>query len=293
MIYCGMNYFSTYLKRFFGFAFIVLCIAAAYQLIVYLTLGNWTKSSEFGQSLGGVSAIFSGFAFVGLIVTIFIQRDLLENQKEDLALQREEIKETRKEFLLNKTTDIIYNQLERYENAVQNFKIKFDGKEYTGNSAFLLLDTIKQVVYYPFDDTRTKEQLLQERVDKTSFSMKVYFENEAEIINFSISAYNAVKVINEVLLRSNLPLEELNHLRNLFFRNIGFIQLGVLEDILLKVNECLDLFKEDNKILIEFGRLYKAKIFLESILKFRNTIFTDEIIKEIKENWTREFGAKA
>ncbi len=50
-----------------------------------------TKSAVFGDSFGPLTALFSGLAFSGMIVTIYLQRN-------DLALQREDVQANRAEF---------------------------------------------------------------------------------------------------------------------------------------------------------------------------------------------------
>jgi hypothetical protein len=47
---------------------------------------------------GSVNALFSGFAFAGIIVTILLQSEELALQRKELGLTREELKLTRKEF---------------------------------------------------------------------------------------------------------------------------------------------------------------------------------------------------
>jgi hypothetical protein len=54
--------------------------------------------SVFGDMFGGASALFSAFAFGGLIFTIVLQRDELQLQREELALTREELALTREEM---------------------------------------------------------------------------------------------------------------------------------------------------------------------------------------------------
>ena len=49
------------------------------------------ERGTFGDMFGAINALFSGFAFAGLIITLFYQ-------KEELKLQREELKETRAEM---------------------------------------------------------------------------------------------------------------------------------------------------------------------------------------------------
>ena len=50
------------------------------------------KSGVFGDSFGALTALFSGLAFSGLLITIFYQREDLGLTKEELRLTREEIK---------------------------------------------------------------------------------------------------------------------------------------------------------------------------------------------------------
>ena len=57
------------------------------------TLANW---SSVGASFGALSALFTGLAFAGLIVTIVQQKRQLGMQSDELKLQRKELKATRK-----------------------------------------------------------------------------------------------------------------------------------------------------------------------------------------------------
>lgn len=50
--------------------------------------------SQFGDLFGGVNALFSGLAFIGVVYTIFIQKQELSLQREELKLTREELKRT-------------------------------------------------------------------------------------------------------------------------------------------------------------------------------------------------------
>ncbi|MBK6546712.1 MAG: hypothetical protein IPG12_15765 [Saprospiraceae bacterium] len=52
----------------------------------------------------GFSALFSGLAFAGIIISIFIQRM-------DLNLQKKELQASRKEFTIKRITEVIYHQI--------------------------------------------------------------------------------------------------------------------------------------------------------------------------------------
>ena len=57
----------------------------------YLLLDFETKG-QFGDMFGAANALFSGFAFLGIIYTIYLQRNELALQREELRLTRDELK---------------------------------------------------------------------------------------------------------------------------------------------------------------------------------------------------------
>lgn len=59
---------------------------------------SWTTRGQFGDLFGSVNALFSGFAFAGLLYAIFLQRQELGLQREELQLQREEMRASRAEL---------------------------------------------------------------------------------------------------------------------------------------------------------------------------------------------------
>ena len=83
-----------------------IVIVATFVLIVWLgtfllvrwALPDWAARGQFGDIFGSVNALFSGFAFAGLIYAILLQHKELGLQREELRLQREEMKKSRKEL---------------------------------------------------------------------------------------------------------------------------------------------------------------------------------------------------
>ena len=60
-------------------------------LLIDFNIENSTNRGEFGDKFGAINSLFSGLAFLGLIVTLLFQ-------KEELELQRQELAETRKDL---------------------------------------------------------------------------------------------------------------------------------------------------------------------------------------------------
>ena len=99
----------------------------AMTFLLYLN-NNSEERGQFGDMFGAANALFSGLAFAGLIITLILQR-------EELSLQRDERKQTRKEFEnQNKTMkrqrfeNTFFNLMSLHQNITVNLELK--------NSAF-------------------------------------------------------------------------------------------------------------------------------------------------------------
>lgn len=64
----------------------------------------------FGDSFGALTSLFTGLAFVGLIITLRQQKLQIEMQREDLKLQRDEMKAAREELSGQKEQMALQNQ---------------------------------------------------------------------------------------------------------------------------------------------------------------------------------------
>lgn len=71
---------------------LVLCSWLAWGWVMRLLYAEEQSRGLFGDSYGALNTLFSGFAFAGVIVTIFLQSRELKLQREDLKLTREELK---------------------------------------------------------------------------------------------------------------------------------------------------------------------------------------------------------
>ena len=96
--------------------FVVLIMGLLSWVFIDLYISDTTSRGTFGDKFGAVNALFSGFAFAGLIVTLLYQ-------KEELKLQREELKETRNELNAQKLEFHEQNKTmkrQRFENTFFN-----------------------------------------------------------------------------------------------------------------------------------------------------------------------------
>lgn len=281
------KYFPLFLK----IAGIFLIIAFIFPFIINYFFSDWTKSGTFGDTFGALNALFSGLALAGVIVTILIQRTELKNQRIELSLQRNEMKETRKEFLLNRTTSLVYNQLDRFEKALSELTLNLpNGQIVKGNDAILYLDENENPVYKLHDKSEdVYEAEMKESLIKL---LKIYGRNKSELNKFSHNVGTSVDVLKRLIYKTDLEISELNDLKNLFFVNIGFINMGVIERIVDVADNQLKYLKAKDFIDngIDIGSITHADIFLSGIAEFYNLRLTEENFAEHKEKWVNSLG---
>lgn len=281
---------DNYLTYFILIAIGLLLISIVFPFVVNYFFSNWIKSGSFGDTFGGLSALFSGLALAGVIVTVLIQKTELQNQQIELKLQRIEMQETRKEFFLNRATNILYNQLNRFENNISNLTIIIDGQKYIGYNAVSFLDKQKETVAKPID--KSEEVYRTEIKDSIIHLVKLYTPNKSEFEKFANNAYNSVEALKRIIYKSNLEPHELNDLKNLFFDNIGFVTMGIIEYFTDYAAKELKYLKPEDyeKNNIEVGTLLKASIFFKPIKEFYKLKLTKENFEEEKLKWIKSRG---
>ncbi len=73
---------------------VLILIIVLYSLVVKYFYPEMSDRGLFGDMFGGINAIFSGLAFLGVIYTILLQSKELKLQREELELTRKELKRT-------------------------------------------------------------------------------------------------------------------------------------------------------------------------------------------------------
>lgn len=88
---------------------------------------TWTVRGTVGDSFGALNALFSGFAFAGLIVTLIMQKDELSMQREELDeaknelhLQSIEFEKQNKTMNLQRFESTFFNMLNLQETITRN-----------------------------------------------------------------------------------------------------------------------------------------------------------------------------
>jgi hypothetical protein len=123
-------------------------IAAAAIWIVYLIaiagfFEDWQESGVFGDSFGGLNALFTGLAFGVLVYTMLLQKQELKLQREELALQREELRLTR-------------DEISRSADAQEQSRIALGKQVEISKHSALLSAAITGAQGFPRGDTRSQ-----------------------------------------------------------------------------------------------------------------------------------------
>ncbi|AZA76132.1 hypothetical protein EG347_00590 [Chryseobacterium sp. G0186] len=116
---------------------VALVVLAMWFATYFLLRGRGIEiRGTFGDMFGSVNAIYSGLAFGGIIITIYMQ-------SHELKLQREELKETRKEFITQNETlrvqrfeNTFFQMISSFNSIINNTSIKIGSENYEGRQAF-------------------------------------------------------------------------------------------------------------------------------------------------------------
>lgn len=282
------NYFKSYLQLFIVISILLIACSFIFPFLVNNYFNDWTQSGTFGDTFGALNAIFSALTFSGLIITLLIQREELSNQRTELVLQRQEMKDTRKEFLINRVTNLVYNQLERFEKNIENFSITHDETIYKGQNAIIFLYDNLNVTFRGVFDSH--EEYLKAKKESVIANSVLLANNKSELNKFAHISYNSVKVLNDLLFSTDLEIEELDNLKKMFFRNIGFINLRVIERLSSLQSDQSETLQTEDYIDhdLDVGVFKKVEIFLEYVIEVYKTKLTEENFQELKEKAEKE-----
>ncbi|MBZ9731631.1 hypothetical protein LB467_18245 [Salegentibacter sp. JZCK2] len=166
-------------------------------------------------------------------------------------------------------------------------------QEFIGDDAISFLDNNLNNVYQGMD--KSDEQFRAEKKIATIKLLKLYLPNKSNIDKFAHIAYNSVEVLKRLIFKTNLEVEELNDLKNLFFINIGFINMGVIERIAELSSDELEYVEPQDYIDNNFSvnqshQFNRANIFLKPIIEFSNLRLTEKNFEEEKKKWNSSKG---
>jgi hypothetical protein len=233
-------------------------IGVSFVIIVLWGLNLWlllplTDRGSYGDMFGAVNALISGFAFVMLIYTAWMQREELALQREELVATREELK-GQKEQLEQQTKTF---ELQRFENSF--FSLLKAQSDIV--NAMEVIDTNSRNIksrgcfyvwyqkFYKFYTDSKHIGFGQETNDinnAMTVYLNVYKKNQNELGHYFRHLYHVIKFINE----SSIPDKEKKR-----YASLVRAQLSAYEHVFLFFNGLSIYGIEKFKPLIEIYQL--------------------------------------
>ena len=191
-----------------------------------MTIGPVQGPGEFGDLFGGTNALFSGLAFVGVVIAILIQSKELELQRKELSQTRVELKgqkewlEAQARALQQQVFENSFFQLVRLHQASVN-SMDIDGYGITGSDCFAQYfhqlenhynDAIKKATSAsvgPIDEARIIEEAYQNLYSNHHGDLGHYFRRLYHIIRYVDESTIDNKSLYSRLVRSQLSAFEL------------------------------------------------------------------------------------
>lgn len=218
--------------------YIVAFVTILFILLAWCLNGYFLKDLEpndrgtLGDMFGTVNALFSGLALAGIIFTILLQR-------KELAYQREELKETRKEFIIqNKTLKAqrfentffnllaLHNQILNdidYDKQVpigrQTMKYYTKGGQDASNTG---ITTVRGRDVFR-DRFKDLNELLRNKEEFEATFLNFYEKRKTDFGHYFRNLYRIFKMVNETEFKDLVELE-INDISGEHNRNIYYLE---------------------------------------------------------------------
>ncbi len=249
------KFFSKYQALIIGviFAIIVLILwFSSWIGIEYysnLSENSFEARGTFGDMFGAVNALFSGLAFVGLIVAILLQRQELELQRNELTETREEFEKQNKTMAQQRIENTFFNMLTLHNDIINSMKNgNNDGRAAIGDYAKNFINIKRsRDIYKAFVEF------------KKQYGNKIdhYFRNMYNIIKFidkTESLSDEAKKIYTNLLRAQLSDGELYLLFYNCLSSTDYIPFKLLV-------EKYSILKHVSNVESKYKKMYQSRAF--------------------------------
>ena len=239
--------------------------------------GSWPDAGPFGDAFGGVNALFSAFAFAGIIYTILLQRKELRYQRWELAATREEIAGQREQMISQNATlvqqqfDSMFFQMLRLHHDIVNgmvYQRSGGGRPIQGRQVF---GDVRSLVR-----NALPVHLARKPIDTALADMwdHVYQEFQAYLGHYFRNYYHLIKLVHE----ADQPLDKRR------YTALARAQLSTDEHVALFYNAIGRIGRRRFKALIEEYHLLE-NLHLDAITepavlaRFRRSAYGDDVGK--------------
>jgi hypothetical protein len=186
---------------------------------------DWDNSAKFGDSFGGLNSLLSGFALLGIIYSINIQRKELKNNKLELENQR-------KEFQINRITNVIYYEIRKFNDCVKKFEYKEPYFSYEADLRGTITEpktkynlyegenALKEIlrVFKSFIDKNEKDSDLNKKNDFVKNFLSTHI---AILYELSHQVSNTCQIFDLTVRNEEISLDNKRELKRLLIINLG------------------------------------------------------------------------
>lgn len=254
----------------------------------YLTLFNIEKTERgtFGDMFGSVNAIFSGLAFAGIIITIYIQSHELKLQRKELKLTRKEMELTRDEFVsqnytmkLQQFENTLFQMLSMFYENTDKLSYANTSNNYSGKLIFLVFyNNVNNRIRSEVEDI-LKIEYFNRGNHNTEVDKKIVELEKGEVLHCIMSVddwykeslysyFSTLKTIMKLIEKTQVD-------DKMFYASILKSYLSISELIIIFYNCLL------NQETSEFNKLVKEFLILENLNdeKLENQFLKTELKK--------------
>lgn len=190
--------------KWFLFPIGIILVYGLFLIFITFPISEYSieKAGQFGDSFGILNSLFSGFAFIALIITIYLQQKEIINMKKELEKQNFE---SIFFLILNKFNDKQDKELNLFDEKFENRYQKFEKMRYKLYEYF---------EYYNKDNQGKTIKSIEAYwglFNESHLNLKAYFENLFFIIDFidNSNLNNEAKKIYYKILKNDLTYNEL------------------------------------------------------------------------------------
>ena len=238
------------------------------------------KFSQFGNFVGGL--ISPLWALAGVILFYLA----LKLQSEQLRVQQEEIKEQKKQFELNRLTDITFKQIENFTNTYNS--LRYVDPDSISEETNLNSDQIfaqihnhmskyvdKKILEEELDEESEEidnEKKVEESIEFVAEVLKYIINNKDQMLILFSTLNRCVAVLRLTYIKENVEFIELNELKSIFFKNIGddFLQTSFLSSPM--IDEYFSLLRKSGEKISPFDSLYSINSSIKIIKEFKRDL---------------------
>lgn len=221
---------KKYLNLFLWVGLLIIAIAILYSFSIDLMYKNKNDGALVGDSFGALNAIFSGLAFAGVILTVVMQRD-------ELTLQRKELKDTRKEFQMNRATNVIYEQLRKFESEMSTFEyVDSNGSVIKkGTNGILALNSLVKIK--PTENGNQYNGMDEGRRAWLIRQIQSLIHNRNSLLILTSGLMPSLSIVNEICSQEDFIEDEKTKLKSLFYSNISRLHTYAFRGMLSQIEE--------------------------------------------------------